>query len=193
MPACTSWPQRGKCGAIWRWENPIDPSADCVGRENLTVNKAVTIGANCRIVSGEKGRIALDYVYIEPNVTIVTNSGTIEIGYETYINTGSYLWTETGKISIGRQVLIGPHCVLSASNHGIAYSEIPMKYQPYTSLGISVGDNVWIGAGSILCDGVSIGSNTIIAAGAVVTKDVPSGVLAGGVPCRVIKSREAAP
>lgn len=169
--------------------NSIHPSAICVGRNNLAVNQSVSIGANCRLVSGEKGHIALDYVYLEPNVTIVTNSGLIEVGFESYINTGSFLWTETGKISIGRQVLIGPSCVLSASNHGVQYSEVPMKHQAYTSVGITVGDNVWIGAGAIICDGVTIGSDTIIAAGAVVTKDVPARVLAGGVPCRVIKSR----
>ena len=173
-------------------DNSIDSSAGCVGRDNLVVTQGITIGANCRIVIGEKGRIALDYIFLEPNVTLVTNSGSIEISFETYINTGSYLWTETGKISIGRQVLIGPHCVLSASNHGIQYSEMPMKYQPYTSVGITIGDNVWLGAGTVVCDGVTIGSNTIIAAGAVVTKDVPAGVLAGGVPCRVIKSRDPA-
>jgi acetyltransferase-like isoleucine patch superfamily enzyme len=52
---------------------------------------------------------------------------------------------------------------------------------------ITVGNNVWIGAGTIVLAGVTIGDNTVIGAGSVVTKDIPSGVLAVGVPCRVMR------
>ena len=57
----------------------------------------------------------------------------------------------------------------------------------WKSLPITVGDNVWIGANVSVLPGVSIGSNTIIGAGSVVNKDIPDGVIAAGVPCRVIR------
>lgn len=52
---------------------------------------------------------------------------------------------------------------------------------------ITIGNNVWIGGGSIICPGVTIGDNTTIAAGSVVTRDIPENVLAGGNPCRVLR------
>jgi maltose O-acetyltransferase len=52
---------------------------------------------------------------------------------------------------------------------------------------VSLGANVWIGAGAILCPGVSVGDDSVIGAGSVVTRDVPAGVLAFGNPCRVVR------
>lgn len=53
---------------------------------------------------------------------------------------------------------------------------------------ITIGHNVWIGAGVNVMPGVSIGDNSVIGAGSVVTRDVPANVVAAGVPCRVIRS-----
>ena len=173
-------------------DNFIHSSATCSQHEKVTVVGNVNIGANCRFIVTEQGHISLENNYIEPNVTLAAHAGTIEIGSGTYLNTGSYLWTHDGRISVGRDSLIGMHCVLSAANHGISNLDQLIKDQPVTSIGITIGDNVWIGAGAIVCDGVTIGNNTVIAAGAVVTKDVPANVVAGGVPCRVLRSREVA-
>ena len=52
---------------------------------------------------------------------------------------------------------------------------------------ITVGNNVWFGAGVTVLGGVTIGDNTVIAAGSVVTRDIPANCLAAGVPCRVIR------
>lgn len=52
---------------------------------------------------------------------------------------------------------------------------------------IHVGNNVWIGAGAILLPGVTIGDDTVIGAGSIVTKDIPSGVVAVGNPCRILR------
>ncbi len=170
--------------------NSIHYTATCNNHGNLSVIEAVSIGANCRLQIGEGAQISLHYACLEPNVCLIANAGTIEIGYGTYVNTGTFMWTEGAILQIGRRVLIGPHCVISAANHGIQNSQQPIIEQPITSVGITIGDNVWIGAGAIVCDGTTIGSNTVIAAGAVVTKDMPANVVAGGVPCRVLRSRE---
>ena len=52
---------------------------------------------------------------------------------------------------------------------------------------ITVEDNVWIGANTTVCGGVTIGSNSVIGAGSVVNHDIPSGVVAAGVPCKVFR------
>ena len=55
---------------------------------------------------------------------------------------------------------------------------------------ISIGDNTWIGGGSIVCPGVNIGRNVVIGAGSVVTRDIPDNAVAVGNPCRVIRILE---
>jgi maltose O-acetyltransferase len=53
---------------------------------------------------------------------------------------------------------------------------------------ITIGSNVWIGGGVVICPGVTIGERTVIGAGSVVTKDIPADVVAAGNPCKVIRS-----
>ncbi len=52
---------------------------------------------------------------------------------------------------------------------------------------ITIGDNVWLGGGAIVCPGVTIGENTVVGAGAVVTRNLPAGVIAVGTPARVLR------
>lgn len=58
------------------------------------------------------------------------------------------------------------------------------------NLPVKIGKRCWIGAGAIILPGVTVGDDTVIGAGSVVTKDIPSGVVAVGNPCRVIKTLE---
>ena len=89
------------------------------------------------------------------------------------------------KVTFGDNVLIGPDCGIYAAGHPLDVEQrnAGLEYaQP-----IHVGNNVWIGGGVKILSGVTIGDNTVIAAGSVVTKDIPANVLAGGVPCRVLR------
>lgn len=89
------------------------------------------------------------------------------------------------KVTFGDNVLIGPDCGIYAAGHPLDVEQrnAGLEYaQP-----IRIGNNVWIGGGVKIMSGVTIGDNAVIAAGSVVTKDIPSNVLAGGVPCRVIR------
>ncbi len=88
-------------------------------------------------------------------------------------------------VTFGHRVLVGPNVQFYAATH-------PMEAVVRGSLleygkPIAIGDDVWIGGGSIICPGVKIGAKTIIGAGSVVTKDIPEGVVAAGNPCTVIK------
>lgn len=92
-----------------------------------------------------------------------------------------------GTISIGNDVLIGPGTILRAANHAFEDISIPIRHQGHLYGKITIGDNVWLGAGVIVLPDVDIGTGSIIGAGSVVTKNIPAGSVAVGVPARIIK------
>lgn len=92
-----------------------------------------------------------------------------------------------GGVTIGDRVYTSPFTQILAVNHVYQDPGRPFVEQGITAEGISIGDDVWIGAGAIITDGVSVGEGAVIAAGAVVTHDVPPHTVVGGVPARVIQ------
>lgn len=88
-------------------------------------------------------------------------------------------------ITFGNYVFIAPNCVFTTAGHAL---DTPQRNAGLEiALPITVGDNVWIGANVTVLPGVTIGSDTVIGAGSVVTRDIPSGVIAVGNPCRVMR------
>ena len=96
------------------------------------------------------------------------------------------VFLDTSPIHIGRSVLIGPGVVLACAGHPI-HSEQRCSSALETSEPIPIEDGVWIGANSTVCGGVTIGEGSVIGAGSVVTSDIPKGVIAAGVPCKVLR------
>lgn len=96
------------------------------------------------------------------------------------------VFLDTSPIHIGRSVLIGPGVVLACAGHPI-HSEQRCSSALETSEPITIEDGVWIGANSTVCGGVTIGEGSVIGAGSVVTSDIPKGVIAAGVPCKVLR------
>lgn len=88
-------------------------------------------------------------------------------------------------VTFGDNVFIAPDCVFSTAGHPIDVEQRNMGLE--IALPISVGNNVWIGAHVTVLPGVSIGDNTVIGAGSVVNRDIPSGVVAVGNPCKVLR------
>lgn len=88
-------------------------------------------------------------------------------------------------ITCGDNVFLGPNVQLYAAFHPVPASE--RIKGPELALPIVIGNNVWIGGGSIICAGVTIGDNTTIGAGSVVTKNIPADVVALGNPCKVTR------
>ncbi len=110
----------------------------------------------------------------------------IRIGRDSLIGELNVLRGQGG-ITIGDRVYTAPLVQMLAVNHVYNDPARPMIEQGITAAGITVADDVWIGAGAIITDGVTIGRGAVIAAGAVVTADVPPHTVAGGVPARIIK------
>ena len=92
---------------------------------------------------------------------------------------------DTSPVNIGNGVFIAPGVCIACSGHAI--DPIQRSQGIGTSAPITVEDNVWIGANTTVCGGVTIGSNSVVGAGSVVNHDIPSGVVAAGVPCKVIR------
>lgn len=120
----------------------------------------------------------------------VRNAQNIYLGMNVRITMDCCIWADQhSKIIFGDNVLIGPGVKMFTSNHGTKLCGIPMVYQQRTEKDIIIGNDVWIGANSILVSGVKIGDGAIVAAGSVVTKDVPQNAIVGGSPAKVIKYR----
>ena len=122
-------------------------------------------------------------VYMEPNFTCEFGKN-ISLGNDLYINFGCTL-LDCGQITIGDNTLLGPNVSMYSANHSLdAEERIAGALIPEP---ITIGKRVWIGGGSTVLSGVTIGDDSVIGAGSVVTKDIPSGVVAAGNPCRVIR------
>ena len=109
----------------------------------------------------------------------------IEVGDNFFANFNC-VFLDCNYIKIGNNVFLGPNVQIYAAYHPVAAVE-RIKGPEFASP-VTIGDNVWIGGGSIICAGVTIGENTTIGAGSVVVKDIPANVVAVGNPCRVIKN-----
>ncbi|MFC9242737.1 sugar O-acetyltransferase [Streptomyces sp. NPDC057136] len=109
----------------------------------------------------------------------------ITIGARTFVN---YNLTalDVAQITIGEDCQIGPNVQLLTPTHPVEPE--PRRDKLEAALPITIGDNVWLGGGAIVCPGVTIGDNSVIGAGAVVTKDVPANVVAVGNPARPVRS-----
>lgn len=108
----------------------------------------------------------------------------IEIGENFYTNHNCVI-LDCAKVKFGDNVFVAPNCTFSTAGHPID-AERRNQGLEY-AYPITVGDNVWIGAGVIVLPGVTIGSNSVIGAGSIVNRDIPEGVVAVGNPCRVLR------
>lgn len=108
----------------------------------------------------------------------------IEVGKNFYANYNCTI-IDVAKVVIGDNCLMGPNAAIYTAGHPLHPAARNSLYE--YGIGVTIGDNVWIGGGAIVLPGVHIGSGSVIGAGSVVTKDVPAMSLAAGNPCRVIR------
>lgn len=164
--------------------------------------KAFVAGLHPRVCVGRGTRLAL-------STTIKPGRGRIEIGKDGIVGPYSMLMTYGGSIAIGDRVSINPFCILYGhgglkigsdvliaahvtiipANHKFDRTDVIIRKQGESRLGIEIGDDVWIGTGARILDGVTIGTGSVVAAGAIVKDDVPPYTIVAGVPARPIKQR----
>jgi maltose O-acetyltransferase len=109
----------------------------------------------------------------------------LSLGVQAFINYGGVI-LDCAPVGIGDKTQVGPGVQLLACDHP---RDPKLRRQDRElAFPISIGSNVWIGGGAIVCPRVSIGDDSIIGAGSVVTRNIPAGVVAAGVPCRVVRA-----
>lgn len=109
----------------------------------------------------------------------------IELGENFYANHNLVI-LDGAKVTFGDNVFVAPDCGFHTAGHPIDFERRNQGLE--YAYPITVGDNVWIGAGVQVMPGVSIGSNVVIGGGSVVVKDIPSNCVAVGNPCKVIRA-----
>lgn len=112
----------------------------------------------------------------------------IRAGDNLYMNFNCVV-LDCAAVTFGSNVLLGPAVQIYAATHPT--DPAVRRSGRELAAPVTIGDDVWIGGGAIICPGVTIGSGTSIAAGSVVVRDLPSGVVAAGNPCRVIRPATA--
>ncbi len=122
--------------------------------------------------------------YIEPPLHANFAGKNVYMGKKVYANFDLTL-VDDGNIYIGDYVMFGPDVTIATANHPIA-PELRQKGLQYNK-DIHIGNNVWIGAKTVVLPGVTIGDNSVIGAGSIVTRDIPANVVAVGDPCRVLR------
>lgn len=108
----------------------------------------------------------------------------IRIGPGCFVNFGA-VFLDGAPIDLGADVQLGTYVQLLTSTHPLEAEARRAKWE--TVAPISIGNNVWLGGGVVVLPGVTIGPDTVVGAGSVVTRDLPGGVLAVGVPARVVR------
>ena len=148
---------------------------DGLGSGTLSLDDNCSIGAYSRLV------ISTSYSDLGKFIKLGKNVG---LGEFSYIG-------GAGGVSIGSDCIIGQYLSIHPENHNFDSLDMPIRHQGVTRLGVTIGENVWIGAKVTITDGVRIGNGSIIAAGAVISKGTyPENSIIGGVPARVIRSRQ---
>lgn len=122
--------------------------------------------------------------YVQPPFYANWGGAHVHFGEWVYANFNLTL-VDDGHIYIGDHTMIGPNVTIATAGHPIL-PELREKEMQY-NVDVTIGRNVWIGAGAIIVPGVTIGDNTVIGAGSVVTKDIPANVVAVGNPCKVMR------
>lgn len=137
-------------------------------------------GMDCIARTGIKHK---ENIYFEPPFHCEYGNH-IEVGENFYANVNCIM-LDVGKITIGDNVLFGPNVSIYTAGHPIHPESRNSGYE--YGIPLTIGSNVWIGGSCVILPGVSIGNNVVIGAGSVVTKDIPDNVCAAGNPCRVIR------
>lgn len=160
-------------------------------RERIECRKLLQ-ALNNSIPDSDEWRNAIDQLipdseqaYLEPPFRCDYGSN-IKLGKNFYANFNCVV-LDVAPVHIGDNVLFAPNVQIYTAGHPLGVKERVEQGVEF-GLPITIGHNVWLGGGVIVCPGVTIGHNSVIGAGSVVTKDVPANVVAAGNPCRVIKS-----
>lgn len=180
-----------------RFKNPrgfVAPSATLHGKD-IHLGPNIFVDDRVLLFQGRQG----GPIEIGAQVTISRNTiidtslgGSVSVGKNTVLQPHCLLSAAMASIRIGEDVGIGPYCAFYPHDHGTAQGQ-PISTQPLAIKGdIVIEDGVWLGHGVTVLSGARIGKGAVIGAGSTVASDVPEGAIAWGVPAKVFMKRKNA-
>jgi len=169
-------------GVVLRHPHKIHLGDDVVVDDLVVLDAKGVCNAGIRVGNG---------VFLGRGTILSCKDGDITLGDHVNIGFHSEIFSGSS-VTVGRHGLFAAYTYLVGGGHEFARADVPVIEQQRRSRGITLGEDVWLGAGAKVMDGVRIGDHVVVGAGAVVTDDLPSGTVAVGVPARVVRSRETA-
>lgn len=172
-------------GELYIADDP-ELKADATRRDDLLARFNATrtsqVGEQRALLVELLGSIGEDVVIRPPLVMDCGYQTTI--GAHTFINANAVI-LDVARVTIGERCQIGPNVQILTPTHPLEPETRAQGWE--AAKPITIGDNVWLSGGVIVCPGVTIGRNTVVGAGAVVTHDLPPRIVAAGNPARVIR------
>jgi acetyltransferase-like isoleucine patch superfamily enzyme len=141
------------------------------------------------------GRLAVGQgTHFEPGCWITMSAeARISIGEGCYLNRETMIAAER-EVSIGDHCMFANGCFIGDASHRFDDPDLPVTWQGFTTKGpVRIGSNCWFGVHCVVTSGVTVGDRCVIGANSVVTSDLPDGVIAAGIPARVIREIEFRP
>ncbi len=174
-------------GAVWGRNVSLRHPQKIIVGDRCVIDEYCMLSAQ----GDENSGITLGQEVLLGRGTVVgTRNGTVEIGDYSNIGANCRIGT-TSRVVFGKHVLLAANCYVGGAQHKFDRLDIPIMRQGYESKGgVTIEDDVWLGAGVTVVDGVRIGTGSVIGAGAVVTKDIPPYSIAMGVPAKVVGNRK---
>lgn len=174
------------------------------GRATCVLGQDARLQASARIrnIRGQSQSIRIgSHSHVAGELLVFAHGGEISLGEWCYIGEGARIWSSC-RVEIGDRVLIShnvnifdslTHPLQAGARHEQFKAILQSGHPHQIDLGeqaVSIGNDVWIGAGAIILRGVTLGEGAIIGAGAVVTADVPAFTIAAGNPASVVRELE---
>ena len=161
-------------------------------RERIFVKDLCLEFNNTKLADSDKRKKILREIL--PKVDIETveimSPFIVDYGYNIFMGAGTFLnhniyLMDCAKITFGKKCFIGPNCGFYTAIHPLDVEKRNAGFE--MAKPITLGDNIWVGGNVTILPGVTIAEGSVIGAGSIVTKDIPSGVVAFGNPCKVIR------
>lgn len=150
---------------------------------------AANVMASLGFSQGKRGHIKIDAkTQICNGVVLDCWGGSITIKENVFLGPYTVIYGHGG-VMIGKDTLISMHCRILSSNHTIPDRNCRIRSMPDILLPVTIGEDVWLGAGATVLGGVTVGDGCVVGAGAVVTKDLPPYSVAVGTPAKVVRTR----